>query len=934
MRVNRRRVLVMGAAGAAAAGLGLRPAAAEEPAAPATETMYLSGTDSDHPVPWRFLCMSGRNHGVWSTIPVPSNWEFHGFGTYTWGWNLVPEEIGHYQYTFTVPGRWRDKRIFLVFEGSMTDTEVWINGQSTGPKHQGGFYRFRYEVTDSLTFEQPNLLEVTVSKDSTDSSINRAERQGDYWNFGGIYRPVYLQAHPAEHIDRLAVDARADGSFTVDVHLGAGATNADLAVAQIRDLDGGEVGPPFSSPVASGATSLRLSTTVRLPRLWTAETPNLYRVDVRLYAGKQELHQISERFGFRTVEVRAGDGVYLNGRKIVFKGTNRHTIWPDSGRATSPELSRSDILLMKEMNNNAVRMSHYPPDVHFLDLCDELGLYVIDELAGWQKPYDEAPAKPLVRSMVTRDVNHPSILFWANGNEGGWNPAVDDDFALYDPQRRPVIHPWATFSGINTDHYETYESTRAILSGSTIFMSTEFLHGLYDGGAGAGLNDYWKLMGNEPLAAGGFLWAFVDEGIVRDDRGGRIDVTGNSAPDGVLGPYREKEASYFTIKDIWSPIQLVDREYFDSTFPDRFSGVVKITNRYDFTNTRQCRFDWQLVNFAGPGGSRTGHIVAASGTATSPDIPPGGTGAIDLRLPSNWRRFDALRLTTIDHTGRELYTWVWTIKKARHHAERIVAPPAGIPPTTGSADGTAVTMTANGIDVAIDAATGRLLTVRRGGTVVSLADGPSPTVGAATLTNLTHGQDGTAYQVRATYSGDLDHVHWRLHPSGWLQLDYQYHRTGPHDYLGVSFSYPQAKITGMSWLGNGPYRAWKNRMRGISTDVWSKEHNDTATGADLWQYPEFNGFHANTYWATLRTTEAPITVVAQDENLFLRIGTPRWGWDPRFTAPPFPPGDISFLDAIPAIGTKFDPPTSLGPESQPTNAIGRYRRTLYFRFSN
>ncbi|MEU4746293.1 glycoside hydrolase family 2 TIM barrel-domain containing protein, partial [Actinosynnema sp. NPDC023658] len=342
-------------------------------------------------------------------------------------------------------------------------------------------------------------------------------------------------------------------------------------------------------------------------------------------SGGSALHGNTERFGFRTIEVRQGDGVYVNGAKVILKGTNRHTFWPTLGRASSPRMARADILLMKEMNNNAVRMSHYPPDTYFLDLCDELGLYVLDELAGWQKRYDEGVGAPLVESMVTRDVNHPSILFWDNGNEGGWNTALDDDFARFDPQKRPVLHPWATFSGINTDHYETYDSTRDILNGSAIHMPTELLHALYDGGAGAGLNDYWALLGAGPRRAGGFIWALVDEGLVRDDRGGAIDTTGNSGPDGIVGPFREKEAGFHTIRSIWSPVQPANPTYYATTFPSGFDGTVRVVNRYDHTDLRRCRFAWQLLRHASPGSGSTAPTVLARGTAAGPNVAPGAT---------------------------------------------------------------------------------------------------------------------------------------------------------------------------------------------------------------------------------------------------------------------------------------------------------------------
>jgi hypothetical protein len=953
VELQRRTLLAAGAAATAAgvvgslAGSGPAQAAEEDatrgagPVDVTTQTQLLSGTDKDHTVPWEFMVTAGRNANVWSTIPVPSQWDFHGFGTYTTGWTLVPTEHGLYRHTFTVPAAWAGRRTYIVFEGAMTDTTVSINGQSAGPTHQGGFYRFRYDVTSLLKYGAENLLEVDVLRDSTDDTVNNAERRGDYWNFGGIYRPVYLQSYPAQHIDRIAVDAKADGAITVDAFFG-GLANADRVVATVRTLDGHTVGQPLSAAVAAGAETVRLSGAVPGVHPWSAETPNLYRVDVRLYAGEHEVHRTSERFGFRTFERRAGDGIYVNGRKIRLKGANRHIVWPDSGRAVTPEISRMDIELMKQMNMNAVRCSHYPPDTYFLDLCDELGLYVIDELAGWQKAYSEAQAIPKVKSMVTRDVNHPSVLFWANGNEWGHQYAVDDDYALYDPQGRTVIHPInadVAFNGIRTHHYESYDQTIAENANPTIFMPTEFLHALFDGGGGAGLSDYWDIMGEQPRCAGGFIWALLDEGIRRDDKGGVIDTNPNYYPDGLLGPYRQKEASFFTVRDVWAPIQLVDRRYFESQFPAGFTGTVRIRNRYDFLNTKQCRFSWQLINFDRPGardhhGEAAGHSIAARADIASPDIAPGATGALQLRLPTSWRRSDALVLIAKDPSGKEINRWHWTIAKAADHAARIVSSGRGGRPVTATEDAAGITLTAGRTRVTIDKTTGQLSRVESDGTPVSLANGPSLATGTATLASLTSAADGDAYTVSATYSGDLNTVTWRLEPNGWLRLEYRYHLVGTYDFFGVNFSYPESKITGVTWLGNGPYRVWKNRYRGFPTDVYSKAYNDTATGADTFVYPEFKGYHANTYWATLQTTEVPITVVAQDDALFLRLLTPRWGWGAQTAQAPFPAGDISFLDAIPAIGTKFDAATKLGPEGQPNQATGDYHRTLYFRFGS
>src|SRR6185312_3654673 len=151
------------------------------------------------------------------------------------------------------------------------------------------------------------------------------------------------------------------------------------------------------------------------------------------------------------------------------------------------------------MNNNAVRMSHYPPDENFLEACDEIGIYVLDELGGWHQSYDTPTGHALVESMVKRDVNHPCILFWDNGNEGGWNTALDDDFAKWDPQQRNVLHPWAKFRGINTNHYPTYDAMVRLAKGPEVFFPTEFQHALFDGGGGAALEDYWDVVRSSRL---------------------------------------------------------------------------------------------------------------------------------------------------------------------------------------------------------------------------------------------------------------------------------------------------------------------------------------------------------------------------------------------------------------------------------------------------
>jgi len=896
-----------------------------------TQYQYLSGKDKDTAVPWQFFCTSGANSQAWTTINVPSNWELQGFGKYEYGVNLpavVPSIQGQYKDTFTVPAAWSGLRVFLVFEGSMTDTAVQVNGTSAGPTHQGGYTRFQYEVSSLLKFGQSNELDVAVDNESTEATVNNAERRGDYWDYSGIYRPVYLEAVPQQYIDRVAIDAEDNGKITAQVFTG-GATVANTISGQVENLNGTPVGAPFTAPLnANGAPVGQLTTTIQAPNLWTAETPNLYQLKVSLLGGNTVIHTTTTRFGFRTIELRPGQGIYVNGRKILLKGTNRHTFWPDSGRCTSEAISRQDILLMKGMNMNAVRMSHYPPDQHFLDDCDSLGLYVLDELPGWQHAYDTSVGTGMVKEMVVRDVNHPSILFWDNGNEGGWNTALDSIFPQWDPQQRVVMHPGGNIPGLIDQHYPTYSKVQTYAAGSTVFLPTEFQHGLYDGGAGAGLASYWNVIRQSPICAGGFIWAFLDEAVKRVDEGGILDTKGNEAPDGIVGPYRQKEASYDTIRSVWAPIVLGPKG-----LPANFTGNVPIENRYDFLNAKQCTFKWSLVQFAAVNAKNAGYTILAKGSATvQGSIPPGTSGFVHIPLPAKWLLSEALTLAVYDPSGIEINNWVWPLPHSNDF--RTIPTRSGLTQTTAVVSPSTVEMACGSLAVQISKTTGMLVSVKRGSQTFSLANGPRLAYGSSTLTGIQEHADGTDYVVACTYTGTLQSVVWRLHGNGWLQLDYNYNQTGPMNYFGASFDYPETNVLSARWFGMGPYRTYKNRLDGGVLGVWSNTYNDTITGDSLWDYPEFKGYFAQVRWAQLQTTEGPITVAVGDDNTYLQLLVPKFP-SPQLagnTIPPFPTAGLSFLDGIPPMGNKFMSANQCGPDGQSPVALGAYQKTVSFYF--
>ncbi len=906
------------------------------------EIKYLSGTDNKNTVAWDFYCTGGRNSGKWTKIQVPSHWEQQGFGAYnygrdykTYGKNFrFADEQGLYKYNFNVPASWKGKEVFIVFEGAMTDTEVKINGQPAGVKHQGAFYKFKYNITNKLKFGGANLLEATVSKMSADESVNNAERLADYWVFGGIFRPVYLEVVPKEHIEHVSIDAKANGTFDMNVFI-KNTSAAKNAVAQILDSKGKEVAV-FKAVVNAHDSLVKISGSVKNPLLWNAETPNLYTVKILLKNGAKTLYQMMEKFGFRTIEVRRQDGIYLNGVKLKMKGVNRHVWWPETGRCVSPEIDLADVKLIKEMNMNAVRCSHYPPDKTFLDYCDSLGLYVLDELAGWQKAYSTKAGAPLVKEMVIRDANHPSIIFWSNGNEGGHNKQLDDDYGLYDLSNRTVIHghhrPGNAFNGIDCNHYEDYYSTQKILADTNIYMVTDFLHAQDDGGAAGALADFWELHWNAKKGAGGFIWDLADEGIVRTDLNNIIDVNGVNAPDGIVGPHREKEGSFNAIKEIYSPVRITMK-----TLPENFDGNIPLENRFHFTNLKNCSFHWALVNYRKPNDQFAGYDVMMNQKATSPNVEPNGnTGNLQLTLPENWKNYDALVLSAFDPGKNLLYRWVWNAKTNTQQLTGIFSTTDTATTAVIETDST-ITLTGGDVSVTLGKTDGQLKSVRnRQSDPLSFGRGPVLVSGSAKISSIKILKNLPAPEVEINYSGNMKYTKWKMYSSGWLSLEYEYELNGAFPFAGISFTYPENFVLGAKWLGDGPYRVWKNRLQGVTKNVWQNAYNNTQAGAAPWIFPEFKGYFSNITWMELNTVEGKFMVATPDTGLYIRLFDfyALSGVRPH---PELPIGNLSFLDAIPPIGSKLALNISgntrqLGPQSEPNMINGTTKRTLYFYF--
>ena len=902
-----------------------------------TEKVYLSGTGSDKTVDWQFMCTGGMNANKWTTIPVPSCWELQGFGKYDYGFardSVRGKEKGLYKYSFNVPASWKNKVVKIVFEGVMTDADVKINGQAAGETHQGAFYCFKYDITKLLKYGEQNLLEVTVAKHSANESVNAAERKADFWIFGGIFRPVWLEVLPGFNIEKISIKADADGVFNANVIVNDEDALFKLSVRILNERNVEVAKFLVDNPTNEDWKFWKAAGRVPNPKLWNSETPNLYKAVFTIYRRSVTLHTVTRSFGFRTVELKKRDGIYVNGVKVKMKGVNRHSFRPETGRALSKKNSIEDVLLMKDMNMNAVRMSHYPPDDHFLDVCDSLGLFVMDELAGWHGHYDTPTGTKLLKELIDHDVNHPSVIMWANGNEGGHNFELDSLFTQFDIQKRPVVHPWQFYNGIETQHYREYNyGIGNYEHGKEILMPTEFLHGQFDGGHGAGLEDYWEKMWHDPLSAGGFLWDFADNAVVRKDLNDSLDTDKHRAADGILGPRLEKEGSYYAIKEIWSPIHFERK-----VITPAFDSKLNIENRYHFTNINRCSFSWKLNRF------ELTTLKQITGTAVAPDIKPGEKGSLRLALPKDWENYDVLYVTAKDAYKRELFTWSFVISDPKKISERVDMKRGSSSINVTQGDSALINVNVKDISLVFNRNNGMLISVKNRNGVLPFNNGPILEEGVNNFKGFKQYRQDDDYIIESTFDKkeSYNRLKWTIYPSGWIQLEVQYF-PGAYftNFAGINFSFPENEIRSVTYMGDGPYRVWKNRMKGDRFGVWSKDYNNTETGESPWIYPEFKGYHSNFYGGYFFTRNGRFTVVTETQDLFLRLFTPAWKTDQWHNYEPlFPSGDISFMQGISSIGSKTQRNETTGPmgsknifydyEKDPARAL---KMVLYFNFS-
>ncbi|HST80605.1 MAG TPA: glycoside hydrolase family 2 TIM barrel-domain containing protein [Kineosporiaceae bacterium] len=821
---------------------------------------------------------------AWSLLPVPSSWQMHGHGrpAYTnmaYPFPIDPPRVatdnptGDHRCWFEVPATWTGQRAVLRFDGIDSCAKVWLNGIELGVT-RGSMLATEFDVTDELRPGAANLLAVRVHQWSSGSYL---EAQ-DMWWLSGIFRDVTLLSRPAEGIEDFFVHADYDhltgtGTLRIDTE-----APARISVPELGLVD-----------VAVNADH------VVDVEPWSAEIPRLY--DALLSTGTEE---VQVRLGFRTV--RVADGLLtVNGKRILLRGVNRHEFHPDLGRVIPAEVVRSELLLMKRHNINAIRTSHYPPHPMVLDLCDELGFWLMDECDiethgfernnGWagnpsDDPRWEDAYVDRMRRTVERDKNHPSVIMWSLGNESGIgrNHETIAEWTRFRDPSRPIHYEGDTacrYVDVFSHMYASPDEVDAIgrlaeerFPGASDeldarrrrmpFILCEYAHAM--GNGPGGLRDYQDLFERYPRCQGGFIWEWLDHGIRRRTPDGREYFAyggdfgeplhdGNFVIDGLVSADRTPSPGLVELAAVFAPIKI------------EFDGLdrLRITNLNDYATLDEIAFGWVL--------EENGHQIADGELRVARLLPGEQT---DLELPKlpgttaeSWLTVSArtARDTAWAPAGHVITSGQLCVRPTPEY-EQEFAPAAGDPGSVaalrlGPATFDPVRGTLKQLgDLVID---GPRLDVWRAPTDNDLGEGRGQYLArnwrevglhrmTHTLISLTADETSIAIVTRVAAAnqreGLLTEYHWTAGPDR-LRLRLTVTPDGefsvPLPRLGVRLALPGA-LTNVEWFGGGPGEAYIDSRQAVRIGRYTSTLDDLQT---QYAFPQENGNRVDVRWVAL-----------------------------------------------------------------------------------
>jgi len=885
----------------------------------------------------------GANVASWDEIPVPSNWEVEGYGTPIYkiaGYPFepvdppyVPSEgnpVGSYKRTFTVPAGWDERQVTLHFGGVSSAFFVWVNGEKVGYSEDGRLPA-EFDVTPYLE-EGQNDVAVQVLRWSDGSYLE----DQDQWRLSGLHREVYLRAQPKVHLADFAVrtdldDEYEDATLKVRPELrNVEQQNLDgwRVEGRLYDTESGETVPLDDDALSIKATDITeethpqrshvafelMSAEVDDPKKWTAETPHRYRLVLSLKNDEgATVEATSTKVGFREVRF-SDDGQFLvNGEPVLIKGVNRHDHDQQDGKVVTREDMIRDIKQMKRFNFNSVRASHYPNNPEFYELATEYGLYVMDEanlethgLGGklsneptWSAAYLER----MVR-MVERDKNHPSIVFWSLGNEAGGGPnhaGMTGWTKTFDPTRpihyegaqgRPPVNtpveedepdPWYV-DMISRMYYTPSELSQLATNPNDDrpVILNEFAHSM--GNSTGNFKEYWDVIRSHERAIGGYIWDWIDQGLVAEtedgeeywayggDLGGE-GGGGNFNLNGVVFPDRTAKPALWEVKHVQQPVH-VEAANLDE-------GRVRVESRLNFTNVSRYEARWSL---------REDGEEIQSGTFEAPDVAPGRTETVTVPVerPDELAPGAEYWLNVTFHLAEDT-RWA---EEGHRVAWNQMAMPYDAPPAERQAlsdmadvemdqDGGRITVSGDDFSVAFDGETGALTSYRSGGTALitrrltpnywrvstdnDLADGNGMAALLSDWEDAGENRTVTSVEteqvapqaVRVAVEGTLPvgestfSTHYTVYGSGAVRVQSHTERKGEEappsiPRVGMQMGIPSA-FDQVTWYGRGPQEVYADRETGATVGRYTADVDSFITP---YIRPQENANRSDVRWVT------------------------------------------------------------------------------------
>ena len=883
------------------------------------------------------------NADSWIDFPVPGLWELNGFGVpvyydtkYPFGTPnppYIPEEknpVGSYRTKFTIPETWAGRQIFLHFGGVKSAYYVWINGTQVGYA-ENSFSPAEFDITQYLK-KGENVLALQVFKFCDGSYM---ECQG-MWHYGGIVRDVYLYAaaplHLADYYVRCALDEHYENAT---LRLNARLKNFSprpwknfrLAVHMTDPA-----GKPFKTATpllkeiavlqAVGQMEFELSSSVDHPLLWSAEKPHLYRLDFLLQDRNGKTLEIQScKFGFRQVEIKDAQ-LFINGKSVKLKGANRHEHLSTSGHVITYESMVQDIQLMKQFNLNVVRTSHYPNDPAWYDLCDEYGLYVVDEnnleshgvngILPKSNPLWKEVSIDRLNSLIQRDKNHPCVIFWSLGNESGSgeNFIHMRDYAHAVDPTRPVHYEGYNQAGdLNSRMYATVE--RIIQYGKEKNDRPLFLceYALGNGNSCGNLVEYWQAIEAYPSLIGGCIWDWADQGLLEKDKNGRmyysyagdheppeLPTDANFAFCGLLFSDHTPSPKLWEVKKVY--------QYMDIKPMNAASGLVSIHNKYDFTNLDEFDLEWSVT--------QDGQMVQ-EGRLPPASISPGNT--ITVQVPYDTSRFINGAEYWLKLSFRTRQDQVWAAKGHEVGWEQMLIHQTAKPFANGSIGYGALRVDSTGKNLIITGDHFSLAFTKESGFLISykmgqrecLADdagvigGPCLNVYRAPIENdnaiasqwRTAGLDRLLPQLRSIkttlngqqyvqvhthifYQGENGcgfdhHTTFTVLPDGGLLVDNQVYPQGPLPTLakmGVEWCLNK-ELDHLQYFGRGPHENYCDRKSGASLGRYVSQVADQYVPYGV---PQDNGSKQDVRWLSLQAPDrSGLLLVARATPLAMTV---------------------------------------------------------------